>query len=272
LIPLTRRLTVQADYHQFYVLDSGAALDATGREDFWTREVQPGPLIRHRRALGLVLALSLFGCADSEIPTMMCQAGADAARTGDYEQAVSMISTCLTMPGLPKDERANALEARAWSYSNLKQHALAIGDEEAAHKLRPPSEYRQFINYATYLRRVGRIQDSLNAVLAAERLEAGKVSMMTQYNKGWSLLELGRHAEAVAAFTKGIPVQPDYAFVYWRRGLAHEGVGDKAQARADFEKSARLLIEKNNIAAAGELLPAMREKLRQYGIDTNLQL
>jgi tetratricopeptide (TPR) repeat protein len=127
---------------------------------------------------------------------MMCQAGADAARTGDYEQAVSMISTCLTMPGLPKDERANALEARAWSYSNLKQHALAIGDEEAAHKLRPPSEYRQFINYATYLRRVGRIQDSLNAVLAAERLEAGKVSMMTQYNKGWSLLELGRHAEA----------------------------------------------------------------------------
>jgi hypothetical protein len=34
----------------------------------------------------------------------------------------------------------------------------------------------------------------------------------------------------------------------------------------DFEKSATLLIEKNNVATAGDLLPAMKEKLRQYGL------
>jgi len=220
-----------------------------------------------RQALLLTLAAALSGCGNSEISTAVCDVAADAARSGNYEQAVSILSQCLAIPGLSKDARADAFEARAWSYSNLKQHASAVADQEAAHKLRPLTEYRQFINYASYLRRVGRIQDSLNAVLAAEGLESGTVSMMTQYNKGWSLLELGRHRDAVEAFTKGIPVQPDYAFVYWRRGLAYEGLGDKKQARSDFEKSARLLIEKNNVAAAGELLPAMRQKLRQHGLE-----
>jgi hypothetical protein len=37
-IPSRHELTVYADYHQFYVLDAGAALDATGHPDFWTRE------------------------------------------------------------------------------------------------------------------------------------------------------------------------------------------------------------------------------------------
>ena len=103
-------------------------------------------------------------------------------------------------------------------------------------------------------------------------MEDGNVSMMTQYNKGWSLLELGQYAGAVEAFSKGIPIQPDFAFVYWRRGLAYEGLGDKKRAQADFEKSAKLLVEKNNVAAAGDLLPAMRAKLRQYGIDKNVSL
>jgi len=213
------------------------------------------------------MLIAVGGCGDSGIAATVCEAGNDAAHAGDYEQAVSIISTCLALPGLPKDQRAEAFEVRAWSHSNLKKHTLAVEDQEAAYKLRPPSEYRQFINYASYLRAAGRIQDSLAAILTAERMEGEKVSMMTQYNKGWSLLELGRHREAVEAFTKGIPIQPDYAFVYWRRGLAYEGLGDKKQARSDFERSATLLIEKNNVAAAGDLLPAMKEKLRQYGLE-----
>jgi tetratricopeptide (TPR) repeat protein len=109
-------------------------------------------------------------------------------------------------------------------------------------------------------------------VLSAERIEGEKVSMMTQYNKGWSLLELGRHKEAVEAFTKGLPIQPDYAFVYWRRGLAYESLGNKELAKRDFERCAELLISKNNVAAAGDLLPAMRQKLRQYGLDDRYAL
>jgi tetratricopeptide (TPR) repeat protein len=210
--------------------------------------------------------VAVAGCGDSGIAAAVCEAGSNAAHAGDHEKALATISACLALPGVPKAQRADAFEVRAWSRSNLKKHALAVEDQEAAYQLRPPSEYRQFINYASYLRAAGRIQDSLTAILAAERMEERDVSMMTQYNKGWSLLELGRHREAVEAFTRGIPSQPDYAFVYWRRGLAYEGLGDKKRARLDFEKSATLLIEKNNVATAGDLLPAMKEKLRQYGL------
>jgi tetratricopeptide (TPR) repeat protein len=233
--------------------------------------VSNGELLKSYRLMAM-LAVALSGCGDGEIPEAICKAGTDAARAADYEMAVSMLSTCLALPKLPKEAQAAALESRAWSHSHLKQHAPAVQDEEAAHKLRPPTEYRRFINYASYLRNAGRMQDSLDSVLKAEGLEAGNVSMMTQYNKGWSLYELARHREAVEAFTKGIPIQPDFAFVYWRRGLAHEALGDKKRAQADFETSARLLIEKKNVAIAGELLPAMREKLRRYGLDKRLPL
>lgn len=37
-LPNRQEFTIYADYHQFYVLDAGAALDATGNPDFWTRE------------------------------------------------------------------------------------------------------------------------------------------------------------------------------------------------------------------------------------------
>jgi hypothetical protein len=38
MTPARHQLTVNADYHQLYVLDSGAPLDASGRADFWTHE------------------------------------------------------------------------------------------------------------------------------------------------------------------------------------------------------------------------------------------
>jgi hypothetical protein len=38
MTPNRHQLTVNADYHQFYVIDSAAPLDASGRADFWTRE------------------------------------------------------------------------------------------------------------------------------------------------------------------------------------------------------------------------------------------
>jgi tetratricopeptide (TPR) repeat protein len=227
--------------------------------------VRPHPFL-------LTLAVAFGGCSTTEDPSALCRAGSEVAHSGDAAEAVSLLSTCLALPGLPEEERVDALQVRAWAYSNLGQYALAVADQEASYKLQAPTRYLQFINYAFYLRSAGRAQDSLHAVLAAEALEAGKVSMMTQYNKGWSLAELGRHREAVEAFTKGIPIQPDYAFVYWRRGLAYEGLGDRKAAQADFETSARLLTEKDNVAAAGQLLPAMREKMRAYGLDKRFPL
>ena len=218
------------------------------------------------------LITAASGCSESDVPAPSCEAGDSAAHNGQYELAVEALSDCLALPQQSDSTRANALQARAWSYSNLGNAPAAVADQEAAFKLQQPTAYGEFINYATYLRRVGRTQESLYAVLSAEQIEAGAVSMMTQYQKGWSLLELGRNAEAVKAFTKGIPVQPDYPFVYWRRGLAYEGLGDKRLAKEDFEQCARLLDSKEKLDAAGAYLPAIRAKLREYGLDARYPL
>jgi len=64
----------------------------------------------------------------------------------------------------------------------------------------------------------------------------GHPSMMTQYNLGWSLYKIGRFEVAIEAFNTGIPIQPDYAFVYFRRGLAYVKLGKEAQAKEDFSE------------------------------------
>jgi len=228
--------------------------------------------MRIRFACAVLLIAATTGCSENDVAVTPCEVGDSAAHNGNYALAIKTLSHCLDLPLLPDSTRANALQVRAWSYSNLGNDAAAVVDQEAAFKLQKPTTYREFINYATYLRRVGRIQASLDAILTAEQIEAGAVSMMTQYHKGWSLLELGRHAEAVEAFTKGILVQPDYAFVYWRRGLAYEGLGDKRLAKEDFERCAKLLDSKEKVDAAGAYLPAIRAKLREYGLDARYPL
>jgi tetratricopeptide (TPR) repeat protein len=212
------------------------------------------------------------GCGN-DVADALCESGTKLAREGRHEEALPVIASCLGQTGLSDMTRAHALQSRAWSHSNLSQHEPALADQEAAFKLRPAKDHREFINYAVYLRNAGRHEQSLYAVLSAERAEGGsRPSMMTQYHKGWSLSELGRHKEAVEAFTEGIPQQPDYAYVYWRRGLAHEALGNKELAARDFERCAQLLIDKRELADAGEVLPALRKKLAQYGLANRFSL
>jgi tetratricopeptide (TPR) repeat protein len=220
---------------------------------------------------GAACALLLAAGCGNDVAEAVCESGTRAAREGRHEEAVTAIASCLAQKGLSDMTRAHALQSRAWSHSSLSQYPLAVADQEAAFKLRPAADYREFINYAVYLRHVGRHEHSLYAVMSAQKVQGGsKPRMMTQYHMGWALLELGRHKEAVEAFTEGIPDQPDFAYVYWRRGLAYEALGDKQLAARDFERCAQLLIDKREAASAGAVLPALREKLRLYGLTNAL--
>jgi tetratricopeptide (TPR) repeat protein len=203
---------------------------------------------------------------------LACDQGTQAARQGRHDSAITLLTQCLAASSVLSEKRAYAFKVRAWSHSRLAQAALAVQDQEAAFGLVPASEYRDFLDYALYLRDVGRTAESLQALLAAERAEGGRVSMMTQYHKGWILQELGRNREAVEAFSKGIPLQPSYAFVYWRRGLAYEDLGEKRLAAQDFEQCARLLTAGKVTQAGKDLFPAIRAKLRDYGLQDKYPL
>ena len=205
-----------------------------------------------------------MSCTALEPPT--CEVGDNAARSGRHEEAVSSLTQCLDTPWLTKESRRNALEARAWSFANTDSPMRAVADQEEAFRLKHPNEYHEWINFASYLRAADRLEDSLNAIYSAEKLGSSEPSMMTQYNLGWTLYELGRNEEAIAAFSRGIPNQPDYLFVYWRRGLAFERMGNSEEAKTDFRMVDALLKKTPLNAGSQKYLPEIRAKLDAYGI------
>lgn len=195
-----------------------------------------------------------------------CEQGKQAGQMLAHAQSIELLSRCL-QAWLPEVERAYVLRIRAWNYARLDRHRPAVDDLEAAYRLKPPANVRDYIDYAVSLREAGRAEDSLQAVLQAERLEPGIANPATLYHKGAALQELGRDAEAVAVLSRGLQAQPWSPHAHWRRGLAYEGLGNAGLAREDFAESARLLRDQGKSVAGEKLVPAVREKLRQHGLD-----
>ncbi len=166
--------------------------------------------------------------------------------------------------------RARALKIRAFSHMRLDDYARAVADQEAAIKTGEPVSYGNWINYSLYLRYVGRLKDSLAAVRSAEKKEqesGSGTSMMTQYQLGWALADLKQHEQAIEAYSRGIPLQPDFAFAYWRRGVSYDAIGNRAKAKADFEQAAKLLATAEERAKDDGLMPEVRASLKKYGIE-----
>lgn len=188
--------------------------------------------------------------------------------------AVSTLSDCLANLNLDSAARKRALQVRAWAYFSLHQDKAAVLDQEASFKVDRPKEYREFINYSSYLRRVSRHEDSLSALRAAESIEqqSGKLSMMTQYNLGWTLTELQRYDEAVTVLTKAIPLQPDYPFVYWRRALALEALGRIGEAKQDIDSAARTMMNGSIKFPDDEFKVALRKKIQKYNLQKKYPL
>ncbi len=131
--------------------------------------------------------------------------------------------------------------------------------------------YEDLIRDATVARRAKRYDDSLKAIDQAQKIdeEQGAVSMPTHYHRGLTLSAMGRHEDAVAAFTRGVPAQPDYPMVYWERGWSLEALGRKDEARADFERFASRMPRWIRLRGRpdAERLQMYRDKLAEYGLE-----
>lgn len=195
-----------------------------------------------------------------------CERGKQAGQMRAHAESIALLSQCLDA-WLPEVERGYVLRVRAWNQARLERHGPAVADLEASFKLRPPTDYRDFIDYAVSLREAGRAQDSLKAVLDAERMEAGKPSATTLYHKGAALQVLGQSTEAIATLSGAIAGEPFSPFAHWRRALAYEALGDAAHAREDFVRSAQLLRGQGKSVAGERLRPALHAKLREHGLD-----
>jgi tetratricopeptide (TPR) repeat protein len=210
----------------------------------------------------------LTGCGQM-LEVVYCDYGYGAVENKFYGTGAKLLSQCLNLDSLSTDERATYLQGRAWAYFNIDEYEPALADQHAAFELRPPTQHFEFINHAAYLRSLQRFHESLRALKKAQSIDEakGRASMVTQYNLGWIFYELGRFDEAIAAISRGLPLQSDYAFAYLRRGLAYHKQGKDKRAREDFTEFLELVGEQQvNIPSAlkKELseLPSEYDELR----------
>jgi tetratricopeptide (TPR) repeat protein len=83
--------------------------------------------------------------------------------------------------------------------------------------------------------------------------------MTYYYHKGLTLHAMGNYDEAIAAFSAGIPEQPDYYWVYYYRALSYEKTGQRDKTVEDLKTLAAHTEQKN-------WSDEIKAKLAQYKI------
>ncbi len=223
-----------------------------------------------KRSLVFCIASILAGCGQA-FELVYCDYGHGAVQYQFHQTGVKLLNRCLELEHLSIEQQADYLQSRAWGHHILENNKQALTDQELAFELKPPTQYNEFINHAAYLRRLQLFQESLNALKPAQKIDElnGQPSMMTQYNLGWSLYKLNRFEESIVAFTKGIPQQPDYPFVYLRRGLTFHKLGKSVDARDDFSEFL-LLVGEQKVNIPVEIKQELLELPSTYSDIKNL--
>lgn len=197
-----------------------------------------------------------------------CQQGFDAVVANQYIEGRQKLDGCIAVMSENDQVRRSALLYRAWANFSLADNDQAVKDQEAAFLISPPQSYTELMNMAVYQKEKKSFQAALVFLYQAElwdKLNNG-ISMMTQYHIGWNLLLLGRFENAINVLSAAVAAQPDYPYVFFQRGLAYEGLGNKDAAKSDFER-VRDLMEKWPATNLSD--PQTKEVLRkmaEYGV------
>lgn len=161
----------------------------------------------------------------------------------DYKAALPELTNCLAYQLAPELQRY-VLELRANAYEELHRYHDALDDQWKIVKLQPPQDQWPYLMLAVYQRDLKQYDDALTSIEQARAvlIRAGeKTGMPYGIHKGWTLQEMGKHQSAIETFTEAIPAQPDYFYVYFRRSISYEALGDAEHAREDMAKAFQYL-------------------------------
>lgn len=200
-------------------------------------------------------------------PPQDCHIGFQSLEAERYDDAVNQLGKCLQL-NLSMPARALVLRVRAEAYREIQRPDLAVQDAQSAMQVDKPKDSWPWISLGYYYRDLKQYDKALEALKEALKYDEDGAGtgpgMAVHYHTGWTLHEAGRYAEAIEAYTRGIPRQPDYGAVYYRRALAHEALGNREQARQDLLKAQELSPQEGIDA---ELIA----KLIEYGILSKTQ-
>jgi tetratricopeptide (TPR) repeat protein len=190
-----------------------------------------------------------------------CTEGLNDLKTARYMQSIQSLTACLQVR-LPDKPRAFILQARARAYAELERWPAAVDDQRQSIALAPPSDVWPDVMLGAYLRKEGKLDESLAALKTALEFDedgAGKgPGMAVYYHTAMTLHQAHRYDEAIEAATKGIAKQPDYGYAFYQRALSYEALGDDAHAALDFSRASEL-------APNNGYEPEIAKKLREHG-------
>ena len=186
--------------------------------------------------------------------------GAAYFRKGDYDRAIVDLNEVIRLD--PK--YADGYNRRALAYYKKGDLDHAVQDQKTSIALQAPKNDRPWIDLAAYQRGLKEYEAALASLRNAAKLDedAGKEPEMDfYYHMGWTLQLMGRHGDAIEAFNKGIPKQPDYYWARFRRGLSYEQIGEREKAIQDFKDAAAHIDRKywND---------ELRNKVAEYGLQS----
>ena len=190
-----------------------------------------------------------------------------------YEAAHARVRQCIALADTLPGGSGYVLGLDAWALFGMERYEEAVSAQEAANFYLQGDgdgdEIRGFLQLSLYAYKASRLPLAIRSAQAARKIAIsnGGTTMPIQYHLGRALRAAGRHNEAIAALSEGIPFQPLYPFAYWERALAYEETQDSRAAEQDLEVVAHLLQSEAEREEIDEpFLRNVEAKLDEYEI------
>ena len=165
----------------------------------------------------------------------------------DYDHAIADYSEAIRL----NPNSALAFTNRGSAWSNKKDYDRAVADYTEAIRLKGNDAFADLIGRASVYRESGNFSAALDDLERAKMLIASyrgsdpSPRMTYYFNKGRTLHAMGNYDAAIAAFSAGMPEQPDYYWVYYNRALSYEKTGQRDKTVEDLKTLATHTEQKN---------------------------
>ena len=178
-------------------------------------------------------------------------AGADAARAGDLDSALTLFDKAIEID--PELAPAHAATARLLLARERYDDALAAAERALAAD--PDLVEVQRVRYEAY-RRLGQEDKALEVF---EELAAADPEGLaeTLYEQGRSAFQAGDTAQAVQALEQAVQAKPDHARAHYMLGLSYANAGDSGKAKQHLQKFVELAPDDPEASTAQEMIKYM---------------
>jgi tetratricopeptide (TPR) repeat protein len=175
-------------------------------------------------------------------------AGADAARAGDLDAAITLFAKAVEID--PELAPAHAASARLLLARERYQDALTAAEQ--ALDIDPDLVEVQRVRYEAY-RRLGQEDKALEVF---EELAATDPEGLAEalYEQGRNAFQAGDTAQAVQALEQAVQANPDHARAHYMLGLAYANSDQKAKAKEHLQKFVELAPDDPEASAAKEMI------------------